>query len=278
MPPAEHRRLTDALLPTVLAAARLEMGYFATGCAVETKSDDSPVTIADQQAEAMIVDALEKILPGVPIVGEEAYAAGRRPEGAVGDGRFLLVDALDGTKQFVSGRPEFTINIAIVEGSRPVYGLIYAPALNDLLVTLGPQTAFRARIQPADRVTTLSDGKPVTIRVAPAFGAIVALQSRSRNLDQSNVFLSDYPVAERRQLGSSYKFCLIAAGVADMYAQFGETREWDTAAGEAILLASGGYVADFDGLALIYGKRSAGYLNRAFIASSAPPDHLRRRP
>ena len=144
----DQRRLTDQLLPAVLAAGRLEMGYFAAGCDVVTKADNSPVTIADQQAEAMIVAALAGILPGCPIVAEEAYAAGIRP--TLSD-PFLLVDALDGTKQFVSGHREFTINIALIRGGKPVYGLVYAPALGDLLVTDGPDRALRAHMESTTR-------------------------------------------------------------------------------------------------------------------------------
>ena len=270
----DHRRLTDALLPAVLAAGKLEMGYFDAGCAVETKADQSPVTIADQQAEAMILKALAEIMPGQAVVAEEAFAAGQR--WTLGD-TFLLVDALDGTKQFVSGHREFTINIAIVSGGRPVYGLVYAPALGDLLVTDGPGAALRATLPPGAVATSLASADPVSIHVTPHFGAIVALQSRSRNVDQSNAYLEGFPVAERRQLGSSYKFCLIAAGIADIYPQLGDTREWDTAAGEAILVAAGGHVVAIDGTPIRYGKTGADYLNPKFIASSAPLDNLKKR-
>lgn len=268
----DHRRLTDALLPAVLAAGKLEMGYFDAGCAVETKADQSPVTIADQQAEALIIEALAGLMPGYPVVAEEAFAAGQR--WTVGD-NFLLVDALDGTKQFVSGHREFTINIAVVSGGRPVYGLVYAPALNDLLVTDGPGFAVRANISPGAPVISLESADPTIIRVAPHFGAVVALQSRSRNFDQTNAYLEQFPVTERRQLGSSYKFCLIAAGEADIYPQLGDTREWDTAAGEAVLIAAGGHVVALGGAPIGYGKSELDYLNPKFIASSAPLESLK---
>lgn len=263
----DHRRLTDRLLPVVLAAGRLEMGYFDAGCAVQTKADLSPVTIADQQAEAMILDALAVVCPGLPVVAEEAFAAGHRWAPA---DTFLLVDALDGTKQFVSGHREFTINIAIVTHGRPVYGLVYAPALGDLLVTDGDGSAMRAALPPASQATALDVAAPRPIQVNPRFGAIVALQSRSRNFELTNKLLESYPVAARRQLGSSYKFCLIAAGEADIYPQLGDTREWDTAAGEAVLLAAGGRVVTTTGEPIRYGKVEADYLNPNFIASSAP--------
>lgn len=263
----DQRRLTDQLLATVLAAGRLEMGYFEAGCAVETKADRSPVTIADQEAEAMIVKTLRAVMPGCPIVAEEAFAGGDRP--ALSD-PFILVDALDGTKQFVSGFREFTINIAVVVGGRPVYGLIYAPALGDLLVTDGPGRAVRAGLAPQVELSALDAASPHEISVVPRRSGLVALQSRSRNLELTDAYLKDFLVAEQRQLGSSYKFCLIAAGVADIYPQLGETREWDTAAGEAVLIAAGGCVASLDGAPLLYGKSRADYLNPTFVASCLP--------
>ncbi|MEQ1696622.1 MAG: 3'(2'),5'-bisphosphate nucleotidase CysQ [Hyphomicrobiaceae bacterium] len=268
----DHRALTDALLPVVLAAGKLEMGYFDAGCAVQTKADQSPVTIADQQAEAMIITALAEIMPDHAIVAEEAFAAGQRWASSE---TFLLVDALDGTKQFVSGHREFTINIALVHQGRPVYGLVYAPALGELFVTDGPDVAVRALIEPGAALTSLASANPSAIRVAPHFGAVVALQSRSRNIDQSNVYLEAFPVTERRLMGSSYKFCLVAAGIADIYPQLGDTREWDTAAGEAVLVAAGGHVVSVDGTPIRYGKTGGDYLNPKFIASSAPLANLK---
>ena len=263
----DQRRLTDQLLATVLAAGRLEMGYFDAGCAVEMKADRSPVTIADQQAEAMILATLADVLPGCTVVAEEAFAAGARPR--LTD-PFVLVDALDGTKQFVAGHREFTINIAVVMGGRPVYGLVYAPALGDFLVTDGPGSALRATLARSADIATLDAASPAAIRAVPNRGGLVALQSRSRNVDETNRYLENFPVAETRQLGSSYKFCLIAAGIADIYPQLGETREWDTAAGEAVLVASGGCVTTLDGAPLIYGKSDVDYLNPTFVASCAP--------
>lgn len=268
----DHRQLTDLLLPTVLEAGLLEMGYFEAGCAVETKADNSPVTIADQQAEALIMAVLSTIAPGLAVIGEEAFAGGARP--AIGE-RFVLVDALDGTKQFVSGFREFTINIAVVANGTPIYGLIYAPALGDLLVTDGAGSALRAHIVPGSGLRSLDAAHPKSIKVAPRFGEVVALQSRSRDKAASDAFLSAFPVGETLKLGSSYKFCLIAAGLADIYPQPGDTREWDTAAGEAVLVAAGGSVTTLAGAPMVYGKSALQYLNPAFVASSAPLDALR---
>lgn len=269
----QHRTLANRLLPDVLAAGALEMSHFQTELAVETKADRSPVTVADRQAEAILLAALERELPGIAIVAEEAFADGARPK--IGE-RFLLVDALDGTKQFVSGQREFTINIALIENGAPVFGLIYAPALGDLLVTDGPGRAVRASIEPGASISTLSAAQPEPIRVrAPPPEGITALQSRSRNVEISNRFLADFPIFEKRRLGSSYKFCLIAAGEADIYTQLGETREWDTAAGQAILEAAGGCLTTVTGEPLVYAKAALDYLNPQFIASSLPLERLK---
>jgi 3'(2'), 5'-bisphosphate nucleotidase len=265
-------RLTDQLLPVVLEAGRIEMGYFHSGVVVETKADNSPVTMADQEAEALLVAALGSLLPDCAVVAEEAYAAGARP--ALTE-PFVLVDALDGTKQFVSGYREFTINIAIISAGRPVYGLIYAPALGDFMVTDGAHAALRASIAPNARISTLAAADPIALRVAPRQAGLVALQSRSRNFESTNAYLKAFPVGQTRLLGSSYKFCLIACGEADLYPQLGDTREWDTAAGEAILLAAGGVVTGLDGQILQYGCAATGYLNPPFIAASAAISTLR---
>ncbi len=269
----DHRKLTDALLPAVLAAGRLEMGFFNSGCAVETKADLSPVTIADRQAEAIVVAAVEQHLPGLSIVAEEAFAAGHRPTLTE---TFVLIDALDGTKQFVSGHREFTINIAIVRHGHPVYGLIYAPALGDLLVTDGPEAARHAHLAPSAAIASLADATPTAIRVSDRTFNLVAVQSRSRNADATTTFLADYSVADVRRLGSSYKFCLIAQGVADIYAQLGDTNEWDTAAGHAIVIAAGGSVTALDGTPLAYGKSAANYKNPLFVATNKPLATLRK--
>ena len=269
-----QRQLTDRLLPAILAAGALEMGYFKTGLAIETKADRSPVTVADRAAEAIILDALAAVLPGVPVVAEEAFADGARP--SLGD-RFVLVDALDGTKQFISGHREFTINIALIIGGQPVFGLVFAPALNDFLVTAGPGQALRATLDPNAAIASLDAAGPAPIRVrTPPAEGLTALQSRSRNLDVSNTFLEAFKIAGRRRLGSSYKFCLIAAGEADIYPQLGDTREWDTAAGQAVLTAAGGTVTTLAGSPLVYGKSALDYLNPQFVAASAALPLLRR--
>ena len=144
----ECRRLAEALLPVALAAGRVQMAHRKSGVAVEAKADQSPVTIADRQSEEIILEALARVAPGIPVIAEEAVTAGRIPPI---DDAFFLVDPLDGTKGFIRGRAEFTINIGLIVERRPVFGLVYAPALADFYVTLGPDEAVDGAARAARR-------------------------------------------------------------------------------------------------------------------------------
>lgn len=261
--------LVEALLPAVLAAGRIEMAHFAAGVTVETKADTTPVTIADHEAEAVLIEGLRRAAPGIPVIAEEAVAAGRVP--ATGDA-FFLVDPLDGTRAFINGSPEFTINIGLVVDGRPVFGIIYAPALGQYYATVGPTESVEARIPVEARDVDLADC--VLTRLAtrqPALEGLVAFASRSHAAQSTDAFLQRLPIAEKRRASSSLKFCLIARGEADLYARLGQTSEWDTAAGQAILAAAGGCVTTLDGQPLTYGKREAGYANPHFVAWGREP-------
>src|SRR5262249_12334979 len=149
MHPSDVRRLAEGLLSVTLSAGRVQMAHFKRGVRVEHKSDQSPVTAADREAEELILKELARVAPGIAVVAEEQCASGRTP--APG-GSFFLVDPLDGTKGFIKGRREFTINIALIEDRRPVFGLLYAPALADLFVTLGPEEAANGHLPPEANV------------------------------------------------------------------------------------------------------------------------------
>lgn len=265
----EYRALVEALLPAVLAAGRLEMRHFSAGVTVSTKADATPVTVADHEAEEVLTAALHAAAPGIPVIAEEAVAAGRVP--AV-DGPFFLVDPLDGTRAFIKGSPEFTVNIGLVVGNEPVFGIIYAPALGELFATLGPHEAAEARIGVDASATELAAclWEPLHTR-APDARALVAFASRSHAGPNTDAFLQHLPIAEKRKASSSLKFCLISRGEADLYARLGQTSEWDTAAGQAILAAAGGTVTTLDGKPLTYGKRSGGYANPHFVAWGREP-------
>jgi 3'(2'), 5'-bisphosphate nucleotidase len=262
------KALAKALLPAVLQAGRVEMGYFHGGTEIKTKSDDSPVTAADHEAEAILVAALNRIAPGVPVVAEETVAAhGLPPIGQA----FFLVDPLDGTREFVAGRDEFTINVGLVVDHRPVFGMVYAPARNHLFFNLAADSAVEARLAP-DAVApdvTSAVFQPIRSR-DPVRGGLVGLQSRSKRPD-GDAFLDGLGVRERHQLGSSVKFCLVARGEADLYVRLGPTSEWDTAAGHAILAAAGGRVTTMDGAELTYGRTSDKFINPHFVAWGRNP-------
>ena len=239
----EYRPLVEALLPAVLAAGRIEMAHFAAGVEVETKADTTPVTIADHEAEEVLTEGLHRAAPGIPVIAEEAVAAGRVP--ATGDA-FFLVDPLDGTRAFIKGSPEFTINIGLVVDAQ-------AGVRHHLRAGTGPilRNRWPGRVDRGEnpdrghRDSIFADS--VTTRLAtrePDPQALVAFASRSHASQTTDEFLQRLPIAEKRKASSSLKFCLIARGEADLYARLGQTSEWDTAAGQAILAAAGGSVDD----------------------------------
>lgn len=245
-------RLLPALLALVERAAALVLEHYAGPLAATVKADRSPVTAADEAAEALILAGLAEIAPGLPIVAEESVAAGRVPE--VGAGPFWLVDPLDGTREFLSKNGEFTVNVGLVDGGRPVLGVVAAPAKGRLwwgAEGLGART----RDTEGERA--------IRVRRPPATG-LVAVASRSHRDPETDAWLAAHRVAETVSAGSSLKLCLLAEGRADVYPRFGRTMEWDIAAGHAVLAAAGGRIETVDGRPLGYGK--PGFANPAFIA------------
>jgi len=251
--------LLHSLIYTAQRAGGAIMAVYATDFTVRDKSDASPVTAADEAAEKIILDDLAKIAPGIPVVAEEAVAAGKVP--IVAD-RFFLVDPLDGTREFVSKRDEFTVNVALIEDGQPVLGVVFAPARRELY--WGDVGARRAGHIDADPDGTMpSMGASIHARFAPQDG-LVAVASRSHRTPETDALLANYPVREFRSIGSSLKFCLVATGEADIYPRVGTTMEWDTAAGHAVLAAAGGSVTGLEGEPFTYGK--PGFRNGNFIA------------
>lgn len=246
---------------TALEAGAAIMGYFQNGAGVSRKVDGSPVTAADEAAEAIILKALRSAYPDIPILAEEEAAAGLAPS-ALGE-RFFLVDPLDGTREFISGREDFTVNIALIEAGAPTLGVVYAPAKN-LIYFGGGSEAYRANVR------GFKMGEPLPIRVSEAREKPVVVASRS-HLDAGTRALCER-LGEHGFIsaGSSLKFCLVAEGEADLYPRLGPTMEWDTGAGDAVLRAAGGSVVTLDGAPLTYGKRITGlrpYENPEFLAS-----------
>jgi 3'(2'), 5'-bisphosphate nucleotidase len=244
--------LADALAEIAEAAAAVILPYWRAGGAVETKSDDSPVTQADREAETLILSRLAARWPGVQTVAEEAVAADGAPAGA--EAWFWLIDPLDGTKGFVQGRESFTVNIALVHDGRPVAGVVSAPA-NGLTWRAAPVGgAQMRRFGEAWR----------TIQVRDRPQQATALLSHSMNDEEAARLATRHGCALWQGTDSSLKFCLIAEGRFDAYPRSGPTSEWDTAAGQAVLEAAGGRVLAADGQPLGYGK--PGFLNGPFVA------------
>jgi 3'(2'),5'-bisphosphate nucleotidase len=248
-----------ALARAALEAGPAVMEEYARGTGARSKADGSPVTSADERAEAIIRARLYRLAPSTPIVAEEACAAGAPLDGGA---RFFLVDPLDGTKEFLSRNGEFTINIALIEAGAPVAGAVYAPAQNRLW--FAGETAFACAAQLGADLPDPSAWRRLQSRPAPA--GLIALASRSHCDPATEAFLARLPIAERKSAGSSLKFCVIAEGAADVYPRFAPTMEWDTAAGDAVLRAAGGIVLKADGAPLTYGKIGEGLRNAGFVA------------
>jgi 3'(2'), 5'-bisphosphate nucleotidase len=247
------------LAQVTLAAGPAVMEEYDRGCSVASKEDGSPVTSADHRAEAIICECLASLAPMPPVCAEESMAAGAKAQVAE---RFILVDPLDGTREFLAGNGEFTINVALIERGAPVAGAVYAPAIGRLWV--GGETAFTCEAPPGVELPGQGSRRRIRTRSAPS--SLVAFASRSHLDADSDSFLKRLPIEETRFAGSSLKFCLIAEGLGDVYPRFAPTMEWDTAAGDAVLRAAGGGVLDPSGLPLSYGKVDEGMRNGSFIA------------
>ena len=250
------KRGPPALLLELEAIARqagaVIMQVYGAEFAVRAKPDASPVTAADERAEAVIVAALRGLSPPAPVVAEEAASRGQAPAAAA---RFWLVDPLDGTREFVARNGEFTVNIALIENGAPRLGVVFAPAQERLFSGVVGEGAW---------VVERGTRRAVHCRRVPRAGSTLACSRSHGDEAALAAWARGRSVAERVVAGSSLKFGLIAAGQADVYARFGRTMEWDTAAGHAVLAAAGGGVVDLTGAPLCYGK--PGYENPHFVA------------
>ena len=263
--------LLDALTNLASQAAAAIMRVRENGVVARTKSDASPVTEADEAAETILLEGLARILPGVAVVSEEA--ASRTDVARVPDA-FILVDPLDGTREFIEGRDEFTVNIAIVQNERPVTGVVSAPALGS--VWRGTMPAFSERLSLPAGMTTQDASDRLSLHTAAhRGGAWRAMVSRSHHDPATDDWLTRFSAVERRDCGSSIKFCRIAEGLADVYPRLGRTSEWDIAAGDAVLSAAGGIVLTPDGEPIRYGQVARKLKVPAFIAWCDPDDAAR---
>jgi 3'(2'), 5'-bisphosphate nucleotidase len=259
----------QALLPAVRAlvaeAGVAILEVYATGHDVEYKADDSPITRADRAAHEILCAGLQRLTPAIPVLSEEStdnHAAAVRH----GWSQFWLIDPLDGTKEFISRNGEFTVNVALVRGHRPVLGVVAAPVLDVVYYGVVGAGAFVAQHQ--------EPGKPIHVR-RPAATPLVVVGSRSHRGDSLDSVLERLGPHEMRPMGSSLKICLVAEGAADFYPRLGPTSEWDTAAAQAVVEAAGGAVTTLDGKPLRYNERDT-LLNPHFLVFGDPAREFHR--
>lgn len=254
-----EQALLEALVVAARAAGAEILKLVEAGFEVETKCDDSPVTICDRAAEGIILEFLRQAAPGVPVIAEEEVSAGRIP---AHDDTYFLVDPLDGTKEFIRGGNDYTVNIGLIANGVPRLGVVYQPAIDRLWAGLAGHGAFLEE-----------GGKRKEIRCRPLGEQRAAVASKSHFNQQTADYLAEaIGLCDHVSVGSSLKFCIVAEGQADIYPRLSPTSEWDTAAGHAVLLAAGGRVDGPDGAPLSYGKKA--FLNRGFCATAgwqAPP-------
>lgn len=225
------------------------------------KADSSPVCDADMRAEDVILEGLSRHAGAYRVVAEEQGARGENP--AITPEAFILVDPLDGTKEFVAGNSSFTVNIALIRDGAPVVGVVYAPAQGRLW--LAGRSAQVCDVAPGGKLPPPSERRVIKTRPLPQKG-IVAMVSRLHRDPQTDMFLQRLPIGCTREAGSSLKLCVIASGDADVYPRFSDTMEWDIAAGDAVLRKAGGVVVDGEGAPMVYGKVDKGFLNGPFVA------------
>jgi len=257
-------RLMEPLTALVVRAGEAILGVNRAAMRIDGKQDGSPVTEADLAADRIIADGLAQLASDIPTLSEERTELAAPPF----EGSFFLIDPLDGTKEFVAGRDEFTVNLALVTSGVPLLGIVYAPALGLLWRGIVGRGAERVRFDGA----TIGAAEPIHTRRLPAQGEPwIAAVSRSHGDPRSEAFIDDRPNAVRRTVGSAVKFGRIAEGSADIYPRFGPTCEWDVGAGSAVVTAAGGRVTDGKGGELRFGERQAsGFIIPEFIAWGDP--------
>jgi 3'(2'), 5'-bisphosphate nucleotidase len=259
-----YQAIAEDFAELALAAGAAVMLFYNNDSHAREKGDTSPVCDADLAGEAIILAGLAARLPDLPVVSEEAAAAGAK---STCDDTFILVDPVDGTREFLAGKGEFTVNIGLIVRGEPKVGVVYAPALEQMWLAGDYPVVFS--VAPGGKLPPPEARTRIKVRKQDDEG-LVALTSWSHTDPRTSAFLDHLHVRERRMIGSSLKFCAVADGSADIYPRFGATMEWDTAAGDAILRAAGGIVLDRDGQPLRYGKAAAKYMNSSFVAWADP--------
>ena len=257
--------LADALTLIVARAGDAIKAIAPGAIAPRSKPDHTPVTCADEASERLIAGALADLLPGLRVISEEQDDRATPPA----DGTFVLVDPLDGTREFIAGRNEFTVNLAVVREWYPVAGFIAVPAFDLVYRGIVGQGAERITVDRRSGAPVIATRTVIRTRTAPADGLVVAL-SRSHRDAATEAMIARLPVKDEAVLGSALKFCRLAEGEADVYPRLGRTREWDVAAGHAIVVAAGGALARPDGAPLTYGHAENDYAVEGFVAWGDP--------
>ena len=261
---AERSRILSGMIAAAAEAGTKIRHMAAHGIVVRSKSDASPVTDADEAAEAIIEQHLSELLPGVPVIGEEAVAGGSsRKPGTT----FFLVDPIDGTRDFIAKREGYTVNIALIHEGTPILGVIYAPAIGELYAG-GADGASRWPLVPGINIENVPEER---IRVRTPGKSLVACVSHAHLDRDTQSWLKQRGISETIKIGSSIKFCRLAEGKADIYPRLSPVSEWDVAAGHAILMAAGGSVRAPDNSPLHYGKRDDDYEVTSFVAAGVAP-------
>lgn len=249
----DPKALLQAIAKIARDAGHVILPYYREEIVVDDKSDGSPVTAADRAADALIVPALRALTPAIPVVSEESVDAGDIPD--VSGGVFWLVDPLDGTKEFINKRDDFTVNIGLVRDGRPVLGVVHTPVDGVLQAGAVGLGAWEEDAEGRSHAISVRTADP---------DALVVVASKSHRNPELEAYIATLPVADSVSRGSALKFCVVARGDADVYPRTGPTMEWDTAAGHAVLLAAGGSMTTFDGEPFLYGKPE--FRNGFFIA------------
>lgn len=259
-----YQAIAEDFAELAVAAGAAIMLFYNNDSNARQKGDTSPVCDADLAGEAVILAGLAARMPELPVVSEEAAAAGAQ---STNDDTFILVDPVDGTREFLAGKGEFTVNIGLIVRGEPKVGVVYAPALEQMW--LAGDHAVTFPVAPGAKLPPPSERLRIGVRKQDHENR-VALTSWSHTDPRTSAFLDHLNIKERRMIGSSLKFCALADGSADIYPRFGATMEWDTAAGDAILRAAGGIVLDREGQPLRYGKTATKFMNGSFVAWADP--------
>jgi 3'(2'), 5'-bisphosphate nucleotidase len=247
----DDKTLVELAVRLVEAASIEILAVQSAGFTVQSKSDSSPVTLADMRAEKVIVEGLRAAAPNIPVIAEEEVAAGRITDPGP---EFWLVDPLDGTREFTAGRPEFAVNIGLIRNGRAVLGAVASPATAEIYYGIVGAGAWKK---------SPGGTAPIHARAAPPAGLTIMASRHYKDDPALAAFLDQYKIASVTNIGSALKFLLLAEGKADFYPRLGRTREWDTAAPQAVLEAAGGCVLTMDGAPMGYGK--PGFENPHFL-------------